>query len=152
MAIDQHLLSFFDRFVHVASMAVMFGGSAVLFLLARSSLRKNSTELIKSAVKFEGWFWAALGIQVITGIGNLGAFGESLPATNTTWGVEMTIKFGAVLILLLASVVRTLVIALLAGSDLDLHGSMERVLQVAYGGTASFLLGVLFLAVALAHG
>ena len=50
----------------------------------------------------------------MTGVGNLGAFGQNIPAATTPWGARLTVKLVAVLALALVSVPGTLAIAALS--------------------------------------
>ena len=69
---------------------------------------------LEVAQRYEWIFWIAIGVQAMTGVGNLGAFGQNIPAATTPWGARLTVKLVAVLALALVSVPRTLAIAALS--------------------------------------
>jgi hypothetical protein len=84
----------------------------------------------------------------MTGVGNLGAFGDALPAAGSAWGTKLVVKLLAVLALAVLSVPRTLVVAVMATEGRPL----PRVLPALYAGTTAYIVGILGLAVWLAHG
>ena len=45
---------------------------------------------------YEYGFWAAIGLIVATGVGNLAHFGEGLPGPESDWGRQFTLKLGGV--------------------------------------------------------
>lgn len=180
---DPHALSLLVRWVHVASMALLLGGAVLLWGL---SLRAGSLPaaeqdrlLLFVAGRYETFFWAALGLIVITGIGNLGALGLALPAANTAWGGKFVVKLALVLLFVPLSLVRTLLIVRLDapvrpapamalpstglmpdaapmhvqdGIDSAPASPQVRVLRYVYGGTSLYAVGILLAAVLLAHG
>jgi hypothetical protein len=84
----------------------------------------------------------------MTGVGNLGAFGNALPPPESAWGIKLTVKLVAVLLLALISVPRTLAVA--ARSEADTLPRLS--LPLLYGSTTVFVIGILGLAVWLADG
>lgn len=151
---DSHALSFVIRWVHVVSTTLLLGGAGLIALLAaRGSVKQDGRAWLKFAEGYEGWFWLALGIQVLTGVGNLGAFGAALPTSDTAWGTRMMLKLGAVLIFVLFSLLRTTLIVLFDNAEgIALRAPLSRFVTVAYASTALILVAVLWLAMALAHG
>lgn len=138
-------------------MAFLFGGAILVWGLSLKSNALDQGEhnrlLILLAEKYEAGFWIALGIQVATGIGNLGAFGAALPDQSTTWGVKLTIKLLVVLVLLVLSLLRTLIFARLSVAKSEsLPMPLSRSFQGLYGGTVLILAVILILAISLAHG
>lgn len=125
---DLHVLV---RLVHTLGMGVLLGGALLV-----AALR----DPVPAARAYEWTFWGAMGVQVLTGVGNLGAVGDPGPAT--TWGTIFTWKLALVLVLLAGSAAR-----LLARPRLAARG-----LRWAYGATAGFLALIGALAVVLAHG
>ncbi len=119
------------RLVHTLGMGVLLGGAVLV-----ASLRDPAP----ASRAYEWAFWVAMGVQVLTGVGNLGAVGDPGPAT--TWGTLLTWKLALVLLLLVASALR-----LLARPRLKAPA-----LRWAYGGTALLLAIIGGLAVVLAHG
>ena len=151
---DPHALSLLVRWVHVASMAFLLGGA---LLLCGLSLRggalpaaERARLLVFVAGRYEFYFWLALGLIVITGIGNLGALGLALPGPGTVWGARFVVKLALVLLFVPLSLVRTL---LIAGLDSP-HRAFDPagMLRNIYGGTAAYAIAILFMAVSLAHG
>lgn len=126
-------------------MATILGGAVLLAWLAARGPRSTIVEV---AVRYEQLFWAALGVIVMTGVGNLGAFGLALPAPSTNWGATFVLKITAVVLLVALSLPRSLVVARLAGGA---HASAKTI-RWLYGGTAGMLGAIAALAVWLAHG
>jgi uncharacterized membrane protein len=153
----QHLVFFLERSIHVASMAFMLGGTLLLWVLAHRSRGLDEDDhprlLQFAAEKYEFFFWIAIGLQVITGIGNLASLGADLPAPQTAWGIKLTIKLSLVLILILLSLVRTVLVIRLG---LRAFGAttlrLPSLFETIYGSTTLVLITVVILAEALAHG
>src|SRR3979411_3458407 len=74
-----HALSLFVRWAHVAGMAAILGGALLVWVLGTRRARANAGVVVGVADRYEWIFWAAIGLQVMTGVGNLGAFGDALP-------------------------------------------------------------------------
>ena len=148
MAIDPNVVHVAIRWLHVAAMAVAFGGSVLV--LAVSMRRTAAATVVQVAATYEWAFWAAVGVLAMTGIGNLGAFGISLPAPGTDWGGTFELKLMVVLALVLISVPRTLALAMLATTTSG-EGGLRTVRRL-YGGTSGAFALILALAVTLAHG
>ncbi len=156
LPLDQHLLSFVVRWIHVSSMAFLLGGIIFLFVLALGDRAQSSVDherwLSVAARRFEWLFWLAIGVQVITGIGNLGAFGTTLPPPLTPWGIKLVVKLSFVLLLILLSLVRTFLVARPVLTDGGPPPLPARVARVIYAGTGLMLGWIVLLAVSLAHG
>lgn len=139
------------RYLHVAAMALAVGGAlliaAAIRLLPGGANRRTAAAFARA---YEWLFWGALGVLVLTGVGNLGQFGAAVPGPETRWGSVLLAKLVAVLVLLGASLVRTLAVREWT-ADASLDGSTGA-LTVAYGATGAYLLGLLVLAEVLAHG
>lgn len=137
------------RLVHLLAMAIALGGAALLWpALARGPSRlATDGARVAAAAGYERLFWAAVGVLVTTGVGNLGAFGGQLPRGG--WGAVFALKLLAVVAGLPASAGRTLLVVRYreAGGPL-----LARPLAVAYGVTTVWLAGVVTLAEVLAHG
>lgn len=140
-------LSLFVRWAHVAGMAAILGGALLVWWVAIRGSRTDGAALTV-ARQYEWIFWAAIGIQAMTGVGNLGAFGSSLPSPTSAWGTRLTIKLIAVLALALFSIPRTL--AVVTHSADRAHAT--RLVPALYGTTAALVVAILGLAVWLAHG
>jgi len=136
------------RWAHVAGMAAILGGALLVWWLAARRPPFEDRVTTRVAEGSEWIFWAAIGLQVMTGVGNLGAFGNALPPPESAWGIKLTVKLVAVLLLALISVPRTLAVA--ARSEADTLPRLS--LPLLYGGTTVFVIGILGLAVWLAHG
>jgi putative copper export protein len=130
------------RWLHVAAMAVAFGGA---FLVAWLSWRTRD-EVIETALRYEQVFWAAAGVLVMTGIGNLGAFGVSLLEPSTAWGTTLVAKLWLVAALIVVSLPRSLIVALLASQA---QRSVD--LRPVYTTTTAIFAAIVALAIVLAN-
>jgi uncharacterized membrane protein len=143
-----HALSLIVRWAHVAGMAAILGGGLLVWWLSvRPSARKGDL-VVEIAERYEWIFWAAIGVQVMTGVGNLGAFGQALPPSTSGWGAKLIVKLVAVLALAVLSLPRTLAVVAIAGDTRPRPG----LLSALYGGTTASVVGIAALAVWLAHG
>ena len=142
---DHQSLALLIRWFHVVAMATILGGALLVLWLAA---RGTSTTVIDVAVRYEQLFWAALGVIVMTGVGNLGAFGLALPAPSTNWGGTFIAKITAVVLLIALSLPRSLVVARLAGGA----EAPTTTIRWLYSATAAGVAGIAALAVWLAHG
>jgi hypothetical protein len=132
------------RWLHVAAMSVAFGGA---FLVAWLSWRTRDG-VIETALRYEQAFWAAAGVLVMTGIGNLGAFGVSLLEPGTAWGTTLIAKLWLVAALIIVSLPRSLAVALLA-SQAE-RRSVD--LRPVYTVTTAMFAAIVALAIVLANG
>jgi hypothetical protein len=131
------------RWLHVAAMALAFGGA---FMLAWLSWRTND-DVIETAVRYEQIFWAAAGVLVMTGIGNLGAFGVSLLEPSTSWGTTLIAKLWLVAALIVVSLPRSLAVILLSSQA----GAGPGHLRTVYTVTTSIFAVIVALAIVLAN-
>lgn len=133
------------RLLHVLAAAVVVGAPIALALVIRA---RPAPEVVESLVgSAERWQWGALGVIVATGVGNIAALGEGLPDPSSAWGRTLVAKLAVVLVLLLASAVRTFVVA---GHSL---ATVESGRLAAWYAATGILGGVVLgLAVVLAHG
>jgi hypothetical protein len=145
MVLDHHTLAIAIRWLHVAAMAMALGGALLVAWLA---FREPADRVVAVAVRYEQAFWLAAGVLVMTGVGNLGAFGTGLPQPGTGWGATFTTKLLLVALVIAGSLPRTLAVALPALPALPSAAT----LRALYAGTAVGLAAVAGLAVALAHG
>lgn len=140
------------RWLHVLGMAVSLGGAVLAWGVARREAgRGGGGALVGLAETYEVLFWGAMGLVVMTGVGNLGAFGRGLPGPDTRWGTLLAAKLLALVAFLVLSLVRTFVVARVGRLAAGTPGS-RRLLRTGYGLTAVYLLGLLSLAEVLAHG
>jgi uncharacterized membrane protein len=150
-------MSFLVRFIHVGSVSFLLGGAlliALLFLFLRSKPVSDAGDgaLLELVKVYEWAFWTAVAMVVITGLGNLGRFGEGLPEPGSEWGQDLMLKLFLVLAFLTLSLVRTFSVALVLLQDTGPQlTSSSHVLPRLYWLTAALLAGVLASAVALAH-
>lgn len=139
------------RWLHVLGMAVALGGAVLAWGVAGRTSGDARGPPLAVARTYEVLFWGAAGVLVMTGVGNLGARAPAIPGVDTRWGTILAAKLLAVLGLLGLSLLRTLVVhrvrVLAAGTPVG-----GRLLRAGYGLTALYLLGLLALAVVLAHG
>ena len=152
MELDPNVVHVAIRWLHVAAMATAFGGALTVLALATRPRADSASAVLAVANRYEWLFWAAAGILVMTGIGNLAAFGAALLGPSTDWGATLTLKLGLVLLLIVVSLPRTLAVArisALVGGDR--HESITA-LRNLYGGTTAAFAVILALAVWLAHG
>jgi hypothetical protein len=129
-------------------MAAILGGALLVWWLGARRHRADAGLVLDVAERYEWIFWAAIGVQVMTGVGNLGAFGEALPASASGWGMKLIVKLVAVLALAVLSVPRTLAVVAMAGAKRP----QPALLSAFYGGTTAIVVGIAGLAVWLAHG
>ena len=147
-AIDAHALHLIVRWSHIAAMAAALGGA--LLVTAVVFTRREPSGALVAALAYERLFWAAAGVLVMTGVGNLGAFGRALPEPRTEWGSAFTVKLFAVALLVAISLPRTLAVLRLeraAGDGLAVRGPLRAV----YAGTVALLAIIVFVAEVLAH-
>jgi uncharacterized membrane protein len=133
-------------------MAAILGGALLVWWLTARPLRTDADgdTRLEIAQRYEWIFWAAIGVQVMTGVGNLGAFGQGLPAPTTAWGLRLTVKLVVVLALALLSLPRTLAVAVLMNRPAE--SGRSQVVPSLYAATVMLVLAVVVLAVWLAHG
>ena len=138
-------LHLFVRTVHLLGVITLVGGSAGAWY----ALRATTLALDPALARFESAYWAAFGVVVVTGVGNLGAVGAPGPATP--WGATLTLKLSVVFAVVVGSMLRTL--AVLRSEPADLRrADRRRRLGLGYAATAGALLVVVGLAEVLAHG
>ena len=146
------------RWLHVLSMAVVLGGAILTWVSLWQIGRTQSTtdqrgerSVLTLAAGYEWLFWAAVGVIVMTGVGNLGTLAPGVPPSASTWGLTLTIKLVGVLGLLLGSVVRTFLVGRFRAAS-DVTNGQTHLLRRGYAATAVYLTVVVALAEVLAHG
>ena len=148
-----HGLQVLVRLVHVLAVAVLVGGAVMTWIaLTRAADRpeSRSRDSLALAESYEWLFWGAVGLIVMTGVGNLGAFGANVPGPGTAWGGTFAVKLLAVIALLVFSVGRTVLLRLAAARPSARAATQP--LGLAYAVTALALAVALALAEVLAHG
>ncbi len=145
-------LSITYRLLHLLGMGVFVGG-AVGVAMAALGATAARTRLLDLALRYERLFWPVLAIQVLTGVGNIGVLGHSAPGPATAWGGWLALKFIAIGVVVVASLVRTFAVAwLVAEPDRVLAATGLSWFGRLYWASAALLAAVVFLAVRLAHG
>ena len=143
------------RLFHVLAMALALGGATLTWWAFRGDTAERATAL-GIAAGYERGFWAAAGVLVMTGVGNLGSLAPYVPPTGTPWGTAFATKLLLVLAVLALSLVRTLVVARCRreaeAAEESTSESSPDTLRVAYGATALSLAVLVALAEVLAHG
>jgi uncharacterized membrane protein len=131
------------RLVHVLAMAVLLGGSLAAWVLARNR------GALTWFTHYEWAFWVGLAVLAATGVGNLGAIGA--PGPKTAWGRTFTWKLGAVTVLVLGSIVRSLGVLRIHAFE-GRNSRYYNFLQRSYILTTALLTAIVVLAEVLAHG
>lgn len=148
LAIDPHALHLLVRWAHVAAMATALGGALLVAAVVFS--RRDQRGALAVALAYERLFWAAAGILVMTGVGNLGAFGRALPEPATEWGTALVVKLLAVGALLAVSLPRSLAVLRLERRSAE-GAAIADPLRWIYGTTVGLLALIVFIAEVLAH-
>lgn len=142
------------RGIHVLGMSLLVGGAVFTWKILRWSSESYSEridqKILDVAVGYEWVFWGAMGVMVMTGVGNLGALAPAIPRPDTVWGLTLLSKLLAVLGLVIGSLPRTILVARYRHNAVD--DDWSRSLRYSYSVTALYLCGVLALAEVLAHG
>lgn len=146
-------LWFAVRYIHIASVTLLLGGSTLLFAWC-VSLRPGhgAAAIVEAASTFEWMFWSIAGVLVLTGVSNLGLKGDGLMPPNTSWGTALTIKLTAALILLALSLTRSDLVIRCRLAPLAAADRVSRMLGWLYGLTAVVMLIALWIGLGLAHG
>jgi hypothetical protein len=129
-------------------MAIALGGALLVAVIVFT--RHDRAGALTAALAYERLFWAAAGVLVMTGVGNLGAFGRALPEPRTEWGSALTVKLVAVAVLLVISLPRTLAVLRLESSAIG-GVAVRDPLRAVYGVTLGLLAVIVFIAEVLAH-
>jgi uncharacterized membrane protein len=158
------LTSVVIRWLHVVAAALVLGGAGLAWWTVRSATRTDDPGHTAAALSlsraYEWAFWAAVGVLVATGVGNLGVLAPTIPEPGTDWGTTLSLKLVAVFTLLVGSVVRTVLAAgSLSEYTVRLASGQPRIdprrlaaLRSAYAITTIWLLALVGLAEVLAHG
>lgn len=148
-------MAFLVRSIHVGSVTFILGGALLLvlvFYLNRSGPLSSSAVLLKLMEAYEYGFWAAMGLIVATGVGNVAHFGDGLPGLESTWGLRFSLKLALVGVLLALSAVRVLALYLVSSTPPEHRtGVAISRLQGLYGASAIVVAGAGGLAIAMAH-
>jgi putative copper export protein len=145
-------MAFLVRWLHVSSASFLLGGALLLFILFQVSKRRGADRqtMLDLMQAYEWASWGAIGLIVMTGVGNLGHFGAGLPARDSDWGRDFTLKLALVGFFLAFSAVRSLSVVLVQTQP-EPSRRLPPALQGMYGATALFIVAILGVAVALAH-
>lgn len=141
------------RLLHVLAMALLVGGTALLWLgFQRATAATETTLLLATATSYEWLFWGAVGVVVATGVGNLGVIAPDIGGPGTDWGLTLAVKLLAVVLFVVGSAVRTVLVDHVDRVPVSHNAAIRRTLARSYGATALYLAGVVLLAEVLAHG
>ncbi len=146
-------MAFLVRSLHVGSASFVLGGAILLiivFYLSRSDSLSTSV-MLKLMQAYEWGFWAAMGLIVATGIGNVAYLGAAIPGAESEWGMKFLAKLGLFAALLLLSAVRVMVIQLVKGAASVPVPARVSTLQGLYVATTALTVGVGGLAVSMVH-
>jgi putative copper export protein len=132
------------RAIHVLSMAILVGGPLAVSIMLRAPVN------VATLLRLEKWIWAAAGLIVLTGIGNVGYLGSAFPAPTTPRGAWFLLKFALVALLLVLSLIRTMACIRLAARNEEL--ARRRTLARWYATTGTLGGGIAGLGLLLAHG
>lgn len=145
----------FVRWLHLVGVGLVLGGAVLTWAVGRRAITVDDTDSAYTAIAvaeaYEWIFWTALGTIVAAGVGNLGVFGNALPAPQTAWGRILTLKLTIVLLFIVGSAFRTLLIAFAVSTGNPDHGTSRRI-RTSYAATAVVLFALLGLGEVLAHG
>jgi uncharacterized membrane protein len=146
-------LWFAVRYIHIASVTLLLGGSALLCAWSVSLEQgRGAAAVLQAAITFEWMFWSIAGVLVLTGVSNLGLKGDGLMPPNTTWGTALTAKLAVALILLMLSLTRSDIVIRCRQAPPAAADRASRMLGRMYGLTAVVLLTALWIGLGLAHG
>jgi hypothetical protein len=147
-------LWFAVRYVHVVSVALLAGGATIVASCCLTPRVSRSPDAALLAAPLYEWlFWSLIAVIVATGVSNLGLKGDGLMGSMTSWGKALTVKLGAVLVLLALSLVRSDFVIRCTGTAYACVTARARtVLGALYGVTVVLLLGALWMGLGLAHG
>jgi hypothetical protein len=136
----------FVRWLHLLAMAVALGGSVLAWGVSRDGPSADAATTLAVARAYEVAFWGALGVLVMTGVGNLGALAPAIPRGR--WGVAFLAKLGLLLAVLVGSAVRTATVRAAGDAATPATTTLER----GYALTTLALVTVVALAAVMAHG
>jgi uncharacterized membrane protein len=146
------LLPTLVRWAHLTAAALLLGGAVVALASLRGARSKapsgDVSPPLEAVYRFEWIAWAAIGLVVMTGIGNLGAFGIHLQPPESRWGTLLFAKLLLVLLFLPLSLVRSLLVAKLRAAP----EAPRAPLVALFAASFVVLLAIALLAVFLAHG
>jgi uncharacterized membrane protein len=143
------------RWLHVVAMAVVLGGATLTWWQFRDegAEEEATSAALDTAAAYERGFWAAMGVLVMTGVGNLGSLARYVPASGTPWGTAFAAKLLLVVALVALSVVRTLLVARYRRAETPATSDRSvGVLRVGYAATALFVGILVVFAEVMAHG
>lgn len=124
------------RWIHFIALAAILGGALAVALPDRPSLTL--------ARRYEFLFWVAIGLVVVSGIGNVGRLAPNVPAFESRWGRLFALKLIAVVGLIAVSTVRSGIVAR-TGND----GDVDRRWYLL---TAGWVAALAAIAVVMARG
>jgi hypothetical protein len=143
---DNESIALTIRWVHGVAMSAALGGALLMTWL---TWRVPADRVLDLAVRYEQLFWAATGLLVMTGVGDLAALGTNLPRPATEWGRTFTTKLWLIAALVAISLPRSLAALRLAARTVSAPSSW---LRTVYAVTTAALAWIVAFAIGLAHG
>lgn len=139
------------RWAHVVGMALALGGAGFVWLLLRETDGDTalSSTTLAAAAAYERLFWAAMGLLVMTGVGNLGSLAPGIPGGE--WSATLMAKLLLVVAVVFGSLVRSLLVVEARRDDGSATVAADS-LRRSYAATTLALGAVVVLAEVLAHG
>jgi uncharacterized membrane protein len=154
------------RTLHVLGAGVLIGAAATLWYAFRPVAEGEvvTGHSIRLARAYEWTFWAIIAVLIVSGIGNVAAYGRGIPGPASEWGLVLAVKLIGVVGLLVLSVVRSLLVDRATsqgaagvessdrGSEADRDAILAHRLRGIYALTGLYVAGIVVLAEVLAHG
>ncbi len=154
------MLAFLNVCLHILAAVIWIGGMLFLSLVAVPILRRVESPLLrrdlfrKMARRFRGLVWGCFGVLILTGIGNVMAFGDTSP--GAPYLKVLWIKLVLVGILVGLALAHDLVIGPRAGRAVSRDGlaptgtDLMMVKLAPWVGRLNLLLGIVILVLAAA--
>ena len=154
------MLLFLNMCLHILAAVIWIGGMLFLSLVAVPILRRVESPLLrrdlfrKMARRFRGLVWGCFGVLILTGIGNVMAFGDLSP--GAPYLKVLRIKLSLVAVLVGLALAHDFLIGPRAGRAVSRDGlaptgtDLMMVKLAPWVGRANLLLGVVILVLAAA--
>lgn len=138
------------RWLHVLGMALALGGALFAWLLLGTQTSQATALAVASA--YERLFWGAMGLLVMTGVGNLGTLAPAIPGGE--WSATLSGKLLLVVLVVFGSLVRSLLVVETRRNSATTTATTDGdgTLRYSYAATVVLLASVLVFAEVLAHG
>jgi uncharacterized membrane protein len=153
--VPSHASTLIVRWLHLVGVSLALGGAALAWAASRRAVVAGDADSLRRSLdvaeSYEWLFWTALGAVVAAGVGNLGAFGDSIPGVETAWGTTLAWKLALVSAFLVGSAARGVYVSLAAAATRPSR-TVARRLRASYAVTAVVLLVLVGFGEVLAHG